>query len=163
MNKVLLLNASYEPLNICSWKRAIALMIKGKAQEVEHLDSLIGENLYSPAVIRLNYYVAVPEKELPFSKLNILARDNNTCQYCGKQCNDLTLDHVFPKSRGGGYTWENIVAACKECNQKKADRTPKEAGMKLLRKPFRPQNYMNFELKKYKLFEIEEVKKYTAS
>jgi len=137
-------------------------MLKGKAQEVEHWDSFLNENISTPAVIRLNYYVAVPYKELPFNKKNILIRDNYTCQYCGKKCHDLTLDHVLPKSRGGDYSWENIVAACKECNQKKADRTPKEAGMKLLRKPYRPKNYMVFEMKKYDKAKQENWKKYIA-
>lgn len=148
MNKVLLLNASYEPLNICSWQRAVALMHKGKAEEVEYQDFMINSTMPAPSVIKLRYYVAVPYKELPFNRKNILERDDYTCQYCGKKTHKLTLDHVHPKSKGGEYSWENIVAACPKCNQKKADRTPEEAGMKLKRNPFKPQNYYRFEIEK---------------
>ncbi len=163
MNKVLLLNATYEPLNICTWKRAISLMLKGKAEEIEHWNSKVNEDIYTPAIIKLNYYVAVPYKELPFSKKNILVRDNYTCQYCGKKSKELTLDHVFPKSRGGDYSWKNIVASCAKCNQLKADRTPKEANMKLLRTPFKPKNYMKFEMKKYKMENYDNWDGYVAS
>jgi 5-methylcytosine-specific restriction endonuclease McrA len=95
--------------------------------------------------------LAVQLKELPFCRENILVRDEFVCQYCGKKfpAAELTLDHVFPKSRLGPDIWENIVTCCKECNQKKADRTPKEARMKLLRRPYRPKDYLLFELKKY--------------
>ena len=146
MDRVLLLNESYEPLNLCSWRRAIILMIKGKAERIDSYNNFIDatSQTYAPSVIRLTNYVAVPKKELPFSKKNILIRDNYTCQYCGKVCEDLTLDHVFPKSRGGATSWENIVAACSHCNQYKADRTPEEAGMKLLNHPIKPIDITNF-------------------
>ena len=99
----------------------------------------------------MNYNVAVPNKELPFCRENIFIRDDFTCQYCGRKFgyDELTLDHVYPKSRSGPDIWENIVACCKECNQKKADRTPKEARMRLLRRPYRPKDYLKFELLKY--------------
>lgn len=160
MEKVLLLNASHEPLNVCSWRRALVLLLKGKAEgmelseestiteKIKKLDNDI-EKFKKPVVIKLRYYVAVPYKELPFSKHNILVRDNYTCQYCGKKTRNLTLDHIYPKSRGGEYSWKNIVAACPTCNQIKADRTPKEAGMKLIRRPFKPRNAIEFELKKH--------------
>lgn len=149
MEKVLLLNASYEPLNVCSWRRALVLLLKGKAEEIQELDTKIEEENDKPVVIKMRYYVAVPNKELSFSKHHILFRDNNTCQYCGKKSDYLTLDHVYPKSRGGEYSWTNIVASCAKCNQKKADRTPKEANMKLLRRPYKPRDAMDFELRKH--------------
>ncbi len=155
MQKVLLLDNHNRPINICSWKRALVLLLKGKAENARHLndiDSMIKvDNILIPYVIKLTYDLAVLYKELPFCRENILVRDEFVCQYCGKKfpAEELTLDHVFPKSRLGPDIWENIVACCKECNQKKADRTPKEARMKLLRRPYRPTDYLRFELKKY--------------
>lgn len=155
MSKVLLLNSENEPLRICSWKRALVLLIKGKArwdESMKNIDDMINiDNTLIPRVIKLNYEVAVPPLELPFSKENIFARDNYTCQYCGRKfsAKELTLDHVYPKSRLGPDIWENIVTCCKECNQYKADKTPKEAGMKLMRRPFRPKDYFKFEIQKY--------------
>ncbi len=155
MEKVLLLDKYNHPINICSWKRALILLMKGKAvcaSENNDISSGIKiENVYIPRVIKLTYNLAVPYKELPFCRENILVRDEYICQYCGKKFSpkELTLDHVFPKSRFGPDIWENIVACCKECNQKKADRTPKEAKMKLLRRPYRPKDYLLFELLKY--------------
>lgn len=154
MSKVLLLNNENEPLNITSWKRAFVLLIKGKAEYIEKICELddcikIGEN-YIPRTIKLTYNVAIPELELPFSRENIFARDKHICQYCGKEFSskELTLDHVFPKSRGGETSWENIVACCKSCNQYKADRTPEEAGLILLNNPKKPESYWEFEFSK---------------
>ncbi len=155
MKKVLLLDSHNHPINICSWKRALILLIKGKAENARMLndiDSMIKvDNILIPCVIKLTYELAVPYKELPFCRENILVRDNFVCQYCGKKftSEELTLDHVYPKSRFGPDIWENIVACCKECNQTKADRTPKEARMKLLRRPYRPKDYLMFEMQKY--------------
>jgi 5-methylcytosine-specific restriction endonuclease McrA len=149
VEKVLLLNASYEPLNVCTWKRAVSLMLKGKAEEVEYTEKLINRTISTPSVIKLRYYVAVPYKELPFSKKNVLLRDNHTCQYCGKKAKELTVDHIIPKSKGGGNSWENLVTACAECNCKKANRTPQEAGMKLVKNPLKPPNNMRFEFDRY--------------
>lgn len=155
MKKVLLLDSHNHPINICSWKRALILLLKGKAENARMLndiDSMIKiDNTLIPCVIKLTYELAVPYKELPFCRENILVRDNFVCQYCGKKfpAEELTLDHVYPKSRFGPDIWENIVACCKECNQKKADRTPKEARMKLLRRPYRPKDYLMFEMQKY--------------
>ena len=161
MQKVLLLDNMNRPINICTWKRALVLLLKGKAEVARRLNDVesmikVGEVLI-PRVIKLTYELAVPYKELPFCRENILVRDEFVCQYCGKEfpAEDLTLDHVFPKSRYGPDIWENIVACCKECNQKKADRTPKEARMKLLRRPYRPKDYLAFELKKYPLSVIK--------
>ncbi len=155
MQKVLLLDKDNKPINICSWKRALVLIMKGKATNARLLNDIENmikiDNILIPRVIKLTYKLAVPYKELPFCRENILVRDEFVCQYCGKKFppDKLTLDHVFPKSRLGPDIWENIVACCEECNQKKADRTPKEAKMKLLRRPYRPKDYFSFELKKY--------------
>ena len=154
--KVLLLNSENEPIQVCTWKQAILLIIKGKAEAYKIIDEIESTikcgNMVIPNIIRLNYKIAVPEKELPFCRENIYVRDDYTCQYCGRKfpASELTLDHVYPKSRLGPDIWENIVACCKECNQYKADRTPKECGMKLKRRPYRPQKYMDFEFKKYR-------------
>jgi len=163
VDKVLLLNASYEPLNICSWKRALVLIIKGKAEEIEHNGCLINSSIPAPLVIKLRYFVAVPYKELPFNKKNVLHRDEHTCQYCGKKDSNLSTDHVIPRSKGGQNCWENVVAACFICNNKKADLTPHEAGMKLLQKPKKPSNYIKFELTKQSGEILEHWKKYIAS
>lgn len=155
MSKVLLLDSDNKPIRLCSWKRALVLLIKGKAkweESIKNIEDMINiDNTLIPRVIKLNYKVAVPNLELPFSKENIFTRDNYTCQYCGKKFNakELTLDHVYPKSRLGPDIWENIVTCCKDCNQYKADKTPKEAGMKLMKRPSRPKDYIKFEMQKY--------------
>ena len=169
MSKVLLLNATDEPIHICSWRKALLMLLKGKAscigtiESINALDELVSQNNSTrPGVIKLNYEVAVSEKKLPFCRENILIRDNYTCQYCGQKfaARELTLDHVYPKSRLGPDIWENIVACCKECNGYKANRTPKEAGMRLIRRPFRPDGYMEFELQKHSDANIYEWSKY---
>ncbi|HMP53259.1 MAG TPA: HNH endonuclease, partial [Candidatus Melainabacteria bacterium] len=102
MSKVLVLNASYEPLNICTWRRAIVLLLKGKAEQVEHNNNgrLIYADTPLPTVIRLRHYVKIPYKEISLSRRNILHRDSYTCQYCGVRRHDLTIDHIIPRSRG---------------------------------------------------------------
>ena len=142
---VLVLNASYEPLNIVSVRRAVVLLLKEKAEVVEATEQRLKSErwvLQRPTVIRLVQYVRVPRRmALPLTRRMILTRDNNTCQYCGKQPprSHLTIDHVLPRSRGGEKTWENAVAACRTCNQRKGNRTPEEANMRLARKPYRPR------------------------
>ncbi|MGK7940625.1 MAG: HNH endonuclease [Crocosphaera sp.] len=149
MGKVLVLNASYEPLNITSWRRAVVLLIKGKAEQLENNERLIYADFRLPSVIRLRHYVRVPYKEIPLTRRNILERDRHTCQYCGYKGEQLTLDHVLPRSRGGGDTWENLVTACVRCNVKKGNRTPKEAQMTLRHTPRRPYSSLQFELVKH--------------
>jgi 5-methylcytosine-specific restriction endonuclease McrA len=149
MGKVLVLNASYEPLNITSWRRAVVLLLKGKAEQVEHNGKYIYPDLPLPSVIRLRHYVRVPYKEIPLTRRNLLHRDGHSCQYCGYAGDDLTLDHVVPRSRGGGDSWENIVTACVRCNVKKGNRTPKEAGMRLDISPRRPHSGLYFEVSKH--------------
>lgn len=144
MPQILLLNKDNQPLQYTSWKRAVVLLLKGKAEVEEKIKRIedyikVGE-YYIPKCIRLKEQMAIPTKELPFSRTNIFKRDNYTCQYCGRHLekDELTIDHVFPKSRFGPDIWENLVTCCKECNQKKANKTPKEAHMKLLKRPVRP-------------------------
>ncbi len=145
MNSVLVLNATYEPLNVVSVRRAVVLLLKEKAELVEAAEArLRAERIEVPVplVIRLVTYVRVPRRfNLPVSRRTVLSRDNYTCQYCGVQPgkSELTIDHVLPRSRGGGDTWENVVAACGPCNRRKGNRTPAEAGMPLRREPYRPR------------------------
>lgn len=149
MGKVLVLNASYEPLNITSWRRAIVLLLKGKAESLEHNGQFICPDLPFPSVIRLRQYIRVPYKEIPLTRRNILERDRHSCQYCNYKGEHLTLDHVTPRSRGGGDSWENLVAACVRCNVHKGNRTPKEADMTLRNPPRRPYSSLHFELVKH--------------
>ena len=143
--KVLVLNASYEPLNICGWKRAVVLIFKGKAEQVEHNGKVIYPNFHIPTVIRLRRYVRIPYKEIPLTRRNLMYRDHYRCQYCNAKTIDLTIDHVIPRSRGGSDTWENVVACCQKCNVKKGDRTPKEAHMHLIKAPRTPFGHLYFE------------------
>lgn len=146
MGKVLVLNASYEPLNITSWRRAVVLLLKGKAEQLEYQAQEIYTSIPVPTVIRLRYYVRVPYKEIPLTRRNILERDEHTCQYCSFRGDNLTLDHVLPRSRGGKDTWENLVAACVRCNVHKGNRTPTEARMPLMSQPRRPYSSLHFEI-----------------
>ncbi len=148
MAKVLLLNVSYEPLNICSWKRAITLILKGKAEQLEHNGRLINNAFECPSVIRLKHYVIVPYREIPLTRKNVLHRDHYSCQYCGRINLPLTVDHVIPRSRGGSHYWNNVVAACLKCNNKKGNKTPSEASMSLKRQPIIPSNRLEFEITK---------------
>jgi len=149
MSQVLVLNASYEPLNITTWQRATILMLKGKAESIEEDSShQLRPNTMLPTVIRLRYFVRVPFRHLPLTRKNILQRDNNCCQYCGYKGEKLSIDHVLPRSRGGSDSWENVTTACLRCNLLKGDRTPKEANMDLKAKPHRPFGNLNFEANK---------------
>ena len=136
--KVLVLNTTFLPINICSWKRALILLFKGKAEEIEKGKKKINNGKYIlPLVIKLKAYVPLPYNGVVFTRKNIFLRDNHTCQYCGKTGN-LTLDHIVPKSRGGEDIWENVVTCCTRCNNKKGDRMPDEEGMKLIGTPYKP-------------------------
>ena len=142
---VLVLNASYEPLNVVSVQRAIVLLLKDKAQLVEAAEARWRSERRSvpvPLVIRLLAYVRLPHRwQMPVSRRGILARDQLICQYCGASPGRqaLTIDHVVPRSRGGGRSWLNLVTACAPCNRRKGGRLPGEANMRLLREPFAPR------------------------
>ncbi|MCT0219400.1 HNH endonuclease [Synechococcus sp. CS-1329] len=146
MSQVLVLNASYEPLNITSWRRATVMLLKGKAEGLEHDSNhpIRGEMLL-PSVIRLRQFVRVPFKQLPLTRRNVFQRDSHSCQYCGYQGEQLSIDHVIPRSRGGTDTWENVTTACLRCNVRKGSRTPREAAMPLARVPRRPVSTLYFE------------------
>jgi 5-methylcytosine-specific restriction endonuclease McrA len=137
---VLVLNASYEPINVCAARRALVLVLKGVATAEEHAPFAVHStrrDLRMPSVIRLLEYRRIPQQTRALSRKNILMRDRYTCQYCHKcpPAVELTLDHVIPRSRHGESSWENLVACCHSCNNKKGNRTPEEAGLKLLRPP----------------------------
>jgi 5-methylcytosine-specific restriction endonuclease McrA len=140
--RVLVLNATYEPINVCSVRRAVVLVLKAKAEMIERGRwELHSENstLARPLVIRLVSYVHVPRDahRRKITRRAVFARDGWTCQYCGSRSN-LTVDHVIPRSKGGSSNWENIVASCAPCNRRKGDRLPKQAGMHPRRVPRAP-------------------------
>jgi 5-methylcytosine-specific restriction endonuclease McrA len=139
-NPVLVLNASYEPINICAARRALVLVLKGIAAAEELTATAIHSTRRTvkvPSVIRLLEYRRIPHQTRALSRKNILMRDRYTCQYCLQvmPAGELTLDHVIPRSRAGESAWENLVACCHRCNNHKGSRTPEEAGMKLARQP----------------------------
>lgn len=148
-SQVLVLNRNYEPLNLCSWRRAVVLVYLGKAVPLEH-DSLTVHAATTavrlPSVVRLADQIRRPLPEVKLSRPALMARDEHTCQYCGKPGKHLTVDHVIPRHLGGRHTWENVVACCIECNNRKGNRTPREVGMTLLRTPQRPRfiPYLSF-------------------
>ena len=135
---VLVLNATFEPINVTAVRRALVLMLKGVAQVEEHNHKEVHSSstkMRVPSVIRLLSYRHIPQQTRALSRKNILLRDRNTCQFCYRHfpASELTLDHVLPRSRGGTSTWENLVACCYRCNNSKGDRTPEEAGLTLAR------------------------------
>jgi 5-methylcytosine-specific restriction endonuclease McrA len=147
----LVLNQSYEPLNVCLARRAINMIFSGKAEMLENGSGYIHTaNTFFPipTVIKLAYLVRRPRPQPKLTRLEIFNRDHYTCQYCGKVSNQLTLDHVIPRHQGGRHTWENLVSACGPCNRRKAGRTPEQAHMKLHKIPVRPAGsiYLNIPL-----------------
>src|SRR3979411_2614968 len=137
---VLVLNASYEPINVCAARRALVLVLKGVASAEEeslHAVHSSRKSVRVPSLIRLLEYRRIPHQSRALSRKNILMRDRYTCQYCHKTLpsGELTLDHVVPRARAGESAWENLVAGSKPCNNRKGSRTPEEAGMKLARQP----------------------------
>jgi 5-methylcytosine-specific restriction endonuclease McrA len=141
--RTLLLSQGYEPIKVISWQRAIALLTLGKVEVIEEYDAelrAVSLVIKAPAVVRLLRGFRRHKKPVKFSRVNIAARDRYRCQYCMRKCAlaEITFDHVLPRSRGGGTTWENIVSACVACNSRKANRTPTEAGMALRNEPVRP-------------------------
>lgn len=139
---VLVLNQNYQPLNICDIRRAVKLLGKGKAQSVEESGDYIytvSDIFERPDVIRLVYMVKRPLQRRKMSRNEIFARDNHSCQYCGTETRDMTIDHIQPRCNGGKHTWTNVVTACKICNHRKAGRTPQQAGMRLRNKPCEPR------------------------
>ena len=139
---VLILNQNYEPLNVCGVRRALVLILGEKAQTLELGEGewrSVSESFPIPSVIRLLYLVKRPLFTRRLSRREVFWRDRFTCQYCGKQTKELTLDHVTPRVLNGPHTWENVVAACVPCNHRKAGRTPAQANMRLLTEPQAPR------------------------
>jgi 5-methylcytosine-specific restriction endonuclease McrA len=162
---VLVLNRLWQAINVCTAERAFTLLYMGHAEVVvenggnfqtfdfhewrdftqnhdgDDVVHTVSFKIRIPRVILLLFFDRLPHKEVKFTRHNIFERDRNTCQYCGKHFDrrDLNLDHVIPRDRGGTTTWENIVCACIPCNTRKANRSPTEAGMHLIRKPKRPK------------------------
>jgi 5-methylcytosine-specific restriction endonuclease McrA len=135
MRRSLVLNASYEPLNIVSSRRAVCLLLADKAEMIEADDGIVRSEritIASPAVIRLHHMVNAPRHRIAtVSRRAVFIRDEYRCQYCGSRAD--SIDHVVPRSRGGRDVWDNLAAACRPCNSAKRDRTPDEAGMRLIR------------------------------
>lgn len=140
-NPVLVLNQDYHPINICRARRAVVLVLRGKAEVLENGLSEIHSLNYTfplPSVIHLTYIIKRPPFEKRLTRIEVFNRDRHTCQYCGRETKELTLDHIIPRYRGGKHVWENVVSCCIPCNRRKAGRTPAEAGMHLLHQPFSP-------------------------
>lgn len=144
--KGLVLDLSYRPINVVCWRRAICMEFLEKADVLEYYDQTVsspGGSFNIPAVLRVTYLVHFPKTrriKVQLSRKNVFGRDRFTCQYCGSK-NNLTIDHVFPASRGGKWIWENLVTACNECNSKKGRKTLEEAEMKLIRTPKAPKDH----------------------
>ncbi len=146
---VLVLNRSFQPLSICQVRRAIILILEGKAELIENgigYIQTVSTSFPLPTVIKLDYMVKHPKRRSKLTRLGVFRRDNYVCQYCGNESLNLTIDHIIPRHQGGGHVWENVTSACPRCNHRKAGRTPDEANMKLIRKPCEPVNYGGFYL-----------------
>ncbi|MCK6603954.1 MAG: HNH endonuclease [Ignavibacteriaceae bacterium] len=144
--RVLVLNQSFEPITVCNVKRAVTLLMLGKAeiisQDEDRALRTVSGTFPLPVVIRLRRYIILPYKKVILTRKNILRRDSYKCAYCGRSDIVLTIDHIIPKARGGADSWENLITACTKCNNKKGDRTPHEAGMRLLYQPFVPSHIL---------------------
>jgi 5-methylcytosine-specific restriction endonuclease McrA len=143
LDSTLLLNSSFEPLKIIPWERAITLMFRGKVEVVNTYEREVRSvslAIKVPSVVRLLRYVKLGARKPPLTRLNLLARDNFSCQYCARELTikDSSIDHVVPRSQGGRTTWENVVTACHPCNREKGGRTPVQARMLLRSTPREP-------------------------
>jgi len=140
---VLVLNANFEPIHVCTMRRAVGLMVTEKATMIVNgrgKIQTINNAFPRPSVIRLQKMVRRPRPHIKLTRRELFRRDNFTCQYCGKHTKDLTIDHVFPRHLGGTHSWDNVVAACPQCNHRKGGRTLLDSGMKLLSVPREPPN-----------------------
>ena len=149
---VLVLNGNYEPLHVCTVRRALGLLLSEKAHMVMNGRGYIRTvrtRVPVPSIIRLRYIVRRPYPRVKLTRREIFRRDNYTCQYCGRKSSRLTIDHVVPRERGGRTVWTNVVTACPECNQRKGNRTPQEAHMRLLRTPTPPPNTALYRFQRY--------------
>lgn len=138
---VLVLNANFEPVNVCDMRRAVGLLMAEKASLVVNGRGeikTINSSFPRPSVIRLQKMISRPRPVLKMTRREVFRRDNYTCQYCGKKTSSLTIDHVIPRHQGGKHVWNNVVAACSHCNHRKGGRLPEEVGMRLMRQPSEP-------------------------
>ncbi|OQY18829.1 MAG: HNH endonuclease [Anaerolineaceae bacterium 4572_32.1] len=138
---VLVLNLNFEPLSVCALKRAMCMLVRGKASILMNGRGYVrtpSRDLPRPSVIRLGHMVHRPRPRIKLAKKEILRRDNYRCQYCGRRFSRLTVDHVIPRRLGGQHSWENVVSACPSCNSKKGGETPGTASMRLLHLPHEP-------------------------
>jgi 5-methylcytosine-specific restriction endonuclease McrA len=143
---VLVLNATYEPINVCTVRRAVVLLLKDKAEIIEHAEWRLHSataTIARPVVIRLVSYIRIPRDahRRKITRRAVFARDDWMCQYCGSRSN-LTVDHVVPRSKGGASSWENIVASCAPCNRRKGSALLRQAGMKLIKQPCTPSPHV---------------------
>jgi 5-methylcytosine-specific restriction endonuclease McrA len=165
MEAVIVLNAGYEFMGLVSWQRAMLLLFNGKVEVVKESDRIVrtvSRTFRIPAVIRLIKFIRqIYRREVPFSRKNILIRDAHVCQYCGREFSsgDLTIDHIIPKVQGGANGWTNVVACCRSCNIRKGGRTPRQAGMHLVRQPFKPtiMEFINLYLRRRFGVELSEI------
>jgi 5-methylcytosine-specific restriction endonuclease McrA len=143
-SRALLLNASYEPLRIVDWRRALTLVFLNKVEVLEEYPREVRSvsiTVRVPSILRLVKFVRrAPRARVQFSRSSVFARDQHTCQYDGRvyRSLELTIDHVVPRVLGGRSTWDNVVTACRACNRRKGGRTPEQAGLRLMRVPYRP-------------------------
>jgi 5-methylcytosine-specific restriction endonuclease McrA len=157
-DQVLVLNANFEPINICGLRRALGLILTEKATLVSNgrgFFNTVNQKFPIPSIIRLNRMIHRPRAKVILSRKEIFRRDNFSCQYCGNHASNLTIDHVLPKHLGGNFSWENLVTACSICNHKKGGRTLHNAGMKLLRTPQPPPANAVYIFSKHNQFKID--------
>jgi 5-methylcytosine-specific restriction endonuclease McrA len=165
MQTVIVLNASYEFLGLVSWQRAMAMLLAGKVEVIKQSGWVVrsvSQTYQVPAVVRLIKFIRrIYRAEVPFSRKNILTRDGHACQYCGREFApaELTVDHIIPKVQGGANEWSNVIACCRACNVKKGGQTPRQAGMFLVRKPFKPtiMEFINLYLKRRFGMDLSEI------
>jgi len=148
LNKnVLVLNQNYEPLSVCSVRRAVIMLLLGKVETIETLDGFrlntVSSSVRVPSVVRLGIYIKAPRKRIYLSRKNVIKRDGHKCMYCGRTDGAMTVDHIIPKRLGGKDTWENLVCACMKCNNRKGDNLIDKVNMRLLKKPSKP-NHITF-------------------
>mgnify|MGYP001181216154 CR=1 FL=1 len=144
---VLVLNANYSPMMVCTAKRAICMQVLDKVDILVNYKEKVSSpsmKINLPSVIKIRNFIGYDNLSVDLSRKNIISRDDGKCQYCGNVGHFLTIDHVLPKGRGGQDSWDNLVTACKPCNQKKGYRTPEEAGMQLRTIPKRPNRLLYF-------------------
>lgn len=149
MNRsVLVLNANYSPMTICTAKRAICMEFLNKVEVLASYEDIVRSpsiSLNLPSIIKIKDYVRYDNLSVDLNRKNLLERDNHTCQYCGISSGPMTIDHIIPKSQGGKESWENLVTACRPCNQKKGNQRPTEVGMNLKKKPKHPNRLQFFQ------------------